>query len=173
MKKQYKPQVQVKEKFKGQEPKTVPGGGFSDSMVEVTNAEHSKKKLFSLGNHLIIEMHDCLSERLDDIHWVEGVLVEAAKQAQATIIDIFFHKFSPIGVSGVVVIAESHIAVHTWPEYHYAAVDIFSCGKTLKGFEAAAYIIEQFRSTRPSVVEVRRGVFSSGLITGHLPSIKS
>ena len=64
-------------------------------------------------------------------------MVEAAKRAEATIIDVVFHEFNPFGISGVVVIAESHLSIHTWPEHRYAAVDIFSCGETLKPAEAA------------------------------------
>jgi S-adenosylmethionine/arginine decarboxylase-like enzyme len=70
-----------------------------------------------------------------------------------------FHEFNPFGISGVVVIAESHLSIHTWPEYRYAAVDIFSCGDTLKPGEAARYLVEQFGASRASCVEVKRGVF--------------
>lgn len=123
------------------------------------------EKLEALGAQMLIEMRDCLTEHLDDLEWVKGVLVEAARRAQATIVDMIFHKFNPVGISGVVVIAESHLTIHTWPEYRYAAVDIFSCGKTLQASEAASYMIEQFRSVCPSIVEIRRGVFS-------LPTVK-
>jgi S-adenosylmethionine decarboxylase len=86
-------------------------------------------------------------------------MVEAAKRAEATIIDVVFHEFNPFGISGVVVIAESHLSIHTWPEHRYAAVDIFSCGETLKPAEAANYLVEQFGASRASCVEVKRGVF--------------
>jgi len=113
----------------------------------------------SLGRHLLLELHDCSSEILNNLETVKGALVEAAKRAEATIIDVVFHEFNPFGISGVVVIAESHLSIHTWPEYRYAAVDIFSCGTTLKPAEAAAYLVEQFRASRASCVEVKRGVF--------------
>jgi S-adenosylmethionine decarboxylase len=90
---------------------------------------------------------------------VKGSLVEAAKRAQATIVDVVFHEFNPFGISGVVVIAESHLSIHTWPEYRYAAVDIFSCGDTLRPEVAAAYLVEQFGAERTSVVEMQRGMF--------------
>jgi S-adenosylmethionine decarboxylase len=86
-------------------------------------------------------------------------MVEAARRAQATIVDVVFHEFNPFGISGVVVIAESHLAVHTWPEYGYAAVDVFSCGDTLQPRVAVDYLVEQFGAGRTSVVEVQRGVF--------------
>ena len=113
----------------------------------------------SLGRHLLLELYDCSSEVLNSLESVKTAMVEAAKRAEATIIDVVFHEFNPFGISGVVVIAESHLSIHTWPEYRYAAVDIFSCGQTLKPAEAASYLVEQFGASRASWVEVRRGVF--------------
>jgi S-adenosylmethionine decarboxylase len=85
--------------------------------------------------------------------------VEAAKRAQATVVDVVFHEFNPFGISGVVVIAESHLAIHTWPEYRYAAVDVFSCGDVLQPQVAADYLVEQLGAARASVVELQRGIF--------------
>jgi S-adenosylmethionine decarboxylase proenzyme len=106
-----------------------------------------------------LELHDCSSEILNNLESVKTVLVEAAKRAEATIINVVFHEFNPFGISGVVVIAESHLSIHTWPEHRYAAVDIFSCGDTLKPGEAAQYLVEQFGARQASCVEVKRGVF--------------
>jgi S-adenosylmethionine decarboxylase len=86
-------------------------------------------------------------------------MVEAARRAQATIVDVAFHEFNPFGISGVVVIAESHLTIHTWPEYRYAAVDVFSCGETLQPQVAVDYLVEQLGASRASVVELQRGVF--------------
>jgi len=113
----------------------------------------------SLGRHLLLELYDCSSEILDNLETVKATLVEAAKRAEATIIDVLFHEFNPFGISGVVVIAESHLCIHTWPEYRYAAVDIFSCGEALKPAEAASYLVAKFGASRASCVEVKRGVF--------------
>ena len=113
----------------------------------------------SLGRHLLLELYDCSSEVLDSVESVKTAMVEAAKRAEATVIDVVFHEFNPFGISGVVLIAESHLSIHTWPEYRYAAVDIFSCGDTLKPAEAASYLVEQFGASRASCVEVKRGVF--------------
>ncbi len=119
--------------------------------------------MHSLGRHLLLELYDCSSEILKDLETVRTALVEAAKRAEATIIDVVFHEFNPFGVSGVVVIAESHLSIHTWPEYRYAAVDIFSCGDALKPAAAASYLVEQFGAGRASCVEVKRGVFPGGV----------
>jgi S-adenosylmethionine decarboxylase len=115
--------------------------------------------LESLGRHLLLELYDCSSEVLNSLESVKTAMVEAAKRAEATIIDVVFHEFNPFGISGVVVISESHLSIHTWPEHRYAAVDIFSCGDTLKPAEAATYLVGQFGASRASCVEVRRGVF--------------
>ena len=85
-------------------------------------------------------------------------MVAGAKIAKATIIGTHFHQFSPFGISGVVVIAESHVAVHTWPEHGYAAVDIFTCGETLCPEIAAQYFVEKFQSRQPSMMELKRGM---------------
>jgi S-adenosylmethionine decarboxylase len=112
-----------------------------------------------LGRQLLLELYDCSTEVLNSLETVKTAMVEAARRAEATIIDVVFHEFNPFGISGVVVISESHLSIHTWPEHRYAAVDIFSCGDTLKPAEAANYLVEQFRASRASCVEVKRGVF--------------
>ena len=113
----------------------------------------------ALGRHLLLEMFDCDPDAINNLEAVKGALVEAAKRAQATIVDVVFHEFNPFGISGVVVIAESHLSIHTWPEYRYAAVDIFSCGDVLQPEVAANYLVEQFAAERTSIVEMQRGMF--------------
>ncbi len=83
---------------------------------------------FALGRQLTIEYYECGRKALLDKDWVEKALLKAAKESGAKIISSSFHKFEPQGISGVVVIAESHFTVHAWPEHDYAAVDIFTCG---------------------------------------------
>jgi len=115
--------------------------------------------LNALGRHLLIELFDCDPDVINNLEAVKGALVEAARRAQATIVDVVFHEFNPFGISGVVVIAESHLSIHTWPEYRYAAVDIFSCGDVLQPEVAASYLVEQFAAERTSIVEMQRGMF--------------
>ncbi len=93
-------------------------------------------------------------------------MVSAAKACKATVVDVAFHEFKPFGVSGVVVIAESHLSIHTWPEYRYAAVDIFTCGKSIDPEEAVECISGGFHCPQPSIVEVKRGVIPG---SGPLP----
>ena len=107
-----------------------------------------------------MELRDCNPEILKDLRKVKGALVSAAKEAKATIIDVSFHEFNPFGISGMVVIAESHLSIHTWPEYSYAAVDIFTCGDVIKPEVAAHFLISRFESKSPSIVELKRGILS-------------
>lgn len=116
--------------------------------------------MHALGTHLLIELKDCDPEILKDLEKVKSALVTAAKKAKATIIDLSFREFQPFGISGIVVIAESHLTIHTWPEYRYAAVDIFTCGDHIKSEVAASYIINQLESKNPSIVEMKRGLLS-------------
>lgn len=80
------------------------------------------------GRHILAEMTGCPPEVLNDLAALESSFRECAVKGGATLVSSHFHHFSPQGVSGVVVIAESHITVHTWPEHGYAAVDVFTCG---------------------------------------------
>jgi S-adenosylmethionine decarboxylase len=123
--------------------------------------ERRPARLNALGRHLLLELFDCDLDAINNVETVKGALIEAAKRAQATIVDVVFHEFNPFGVSGVVVIAESHLSIHTWPEYRYAAVDIFSCGDVLQPEVAANYLVEHFGAERTSVVEMQRGMFLS------------
>ena len=103
----------------------------------------------ALGKHLLVELHGCNPELLKKVDVVKEIMVSAAKACKATIVDTSFHEFNPFGVSGVVVIAESHLSIHTWPEYRYAAVDIFTCGDVIKPEAAAAYMPPLYLAPRP------------------------
>lgn len=112
----------------------------------------------ALGRHILAEVHGCDTEILNDQAAVEQIMVSAALKAGAEVREVAFHKFSPQGVSGVVVISESHLAVHTWPEHGYAAVDVFTCGDTVNPWDACNYIVEQFRAQNFSASETLRGL---------------
>ncbi len=112
----------------------------------------------ALGRHVLLELRECNVAVLDDLVYLEDALVSAAREAGATVIAQSFHQFAPQGVSGVVLIAESHLSLHTWPEHAYAAVDIFTCGTTVKIEVAADALIRRLGSKDPSLLEVKRGV---------------
>ncbi len=88
---------------------------------------------------------------------MEKILIEAVELSKATIVQPVFHHFSPHGVSGVVVIAESHFTIHTWPEYGYCALDIFTCGEQIDPDESLQFMKERFQAQNMSVMEIKRG----------------
>jgi S-adenosylmethionine decarboxylase len=113
----------------------------------------------ALGRHLLIELYGCDVAMLDDIAGIEEHMRTAARKANSTVVNSTFHRFNPYGVSGVVVIAESHLSIHTWPEYGYAAVDIFTCGDSVDPWKAFEYLKDVMKSERESVLELQRGVY--------------
>jgi len=115
--------------------------------------------LNALGRHLLVELYDCDREVLNDLDLIRDVMVKAAIDCGAVVLGDSFHRFSPQGVSGVVVIAESHLSIHTWPEYGYAAVDVFTCGTTVHPEKAAEVLIDRLGSKHHSITEIPRGVF--------------
>lgn len=111
----------------------------------------------ALGRHLIAEFYQCPANKLNDVVAIEESMVAAAQQAKATVINSTFHHFAPMGVSGVVVIQESHLAIHTWPEYGFAAVDLFTCGDTVSPWIAMEVLKEKLGAEHVSAIEMRRG----------------
>ena len=115
----------------------------------------------TLGTHLLLELNDCDSGLLDELDLIETAMVEAAREAGASILGRSFHKFTPRGVTGIVAIAESHLAIHTWPEHGYAAVDIFTCGESFAPDRAAQLIIGSLKCRNPVTTTIRRGPVKS------------
>ncbi len=111
----------------------------------------------ALGQHILVEFMGCDPEVLNEVTTVEQGMMEAADRSNATIINSTFHYFSPYGVSGVVVVQESHLAVHTWPEYQYAAVDLFTCGDTVDPWKAFDHLKNVFKAQNYSALETWRG----------------
>ena len=115
----------------------------------------------SLGRHILAEFYECDPGMLNDTKAIERAMKGAAEVSGATIVQSVFHMFSPHGVSGVVVVAESHLAVHTWPEYGFAAVDYFTCGEVNAGV-AIRYLEEEVGAERVTTREVERGALGPG-----------
>ncbi|MCG8307918.1 MAG: polyamine aminopropyltransferase [Cytophagales bacterium] len=113
--------------------------------------------MIALGRHIIAELYSCDIECLNDVTFVEKAMLEAADRAGATVINSTFHHFSPFGVSGVIVIQESHFSIHCWPEYGYASIDIYTCGDTVDPWVAYAYLKDKFSAAHGSTVELNRG----------------
>lgn len=123
----------------------------------------------ALGQQLLVELYHCDHAILNDVDLIEAHMLQAAEVAGATIVEKTFHHFSPHGVSGVVVIAESHLAIHTWPEYGYAAVDLFTCGDTIMPDPCFEYLKEALKAESYSVTEMKRGILSNVKSPKHKP----
>jgi S-adenosylmethionine decarboxylase proenzyme len=117
--------------------------------------------LNALGRHLLLELKDCDPEILNDLEFLKSSLSETAVQIGATVIGDSFHRFSPQGVSGVVIVSESHLFIHTWPEYGYAAVDVFTCGETVDPTLAVKPLVEKLGSKSSSAIELKRGILEN------------
>ena len=115
----------------------------------------------ALGKHLLLELKDCDKEVLNDESFLKSVLLAAADEAGAIVLGESFHRFNPHGVSGVVIISESHLCIHTWPEHGYAAVDIFTCGDSVQPQKAAEILISKLGSKSHSMLEVQRGTLDT------------
>jgi len=111
----------------------------------------------SLGRHLLIEYYECSTEAINNKDLIREAMIEAAKRANATIVTDVFHRFNPHGVSGVVVIAESHIAIHSWPEHRCASVDIFSCSDKMTPEVVEGFLKDVFKAKHMVKMEVERG----------------
>jgi S-adenosylmethionine decarboxylase len=113
-----------------------------------------RKGVRCAGVHLIVDLHG--ARGLDDIDLIEATLRRCVDVAKATLLHIHLHHFQPNGVSGVAVLAESHISIHTWPDAGYAALDLFMCGKADP--DACIPVLrEAFRADRVEVNELLRG----------------
>lgn len=110
----------------------------------------------ALGKQIILELYECDAQLLSNPELVEKEMRRAAEAMGATIVTSAFHHFSPLGVSGVVVIQESHLTVHTWPEHAYAAVDIFTCGD-IDMSKGTAYLQQAFSARRKEEQTLARG----------------
>lgn len=114
----------------------------------------------SLGSHLLVELYGCDSSKLETETYVGDAMRTAAAESNATVVEQSFHEFKPYGVSGAVIIQESHYTIHTWPEHRYAAVDLFYCGGTVKVHRAIEVLNERFDPERIKFLIVRRGLRS-------------
>jgi S-adenosylmethionine decarboxylase len=132
-----------------------------DDHEEFDRLKSDRKDHFAMRNgvrcagvHLIVDLHG--AKRLDDIEHIEATLRHCVEAARATLLHIHLHHFQPNGVSGVAVLAESHISIHTWPDAGYAALDVFMCGSA-EPDKCIPVLREAFSATRVGVNELLRG----------------
>ncbi len=111
----------------------------------------------ALGRHVLAEFYGCDPQALNHKDWLENMMRRAAEESGATVVSSAFHLFNPHGVSGAVIIAESHLTIHTWPEYGYAAVDLFTCGDSVDPWIAFEMIKDYLQAEQMFTLEVKRG----------------
>lgn len=121
----------------------------------------------ALGCHIVAEMSLCDPEILTDLERVKEAMVRAAEVANAEVREVAFHRFIPHGVSGVVVISESHLSIHTWPEIGYAAVDIYTCGAHTDPMKALQFLSQEFHCQTMTTSTIERGLLNSRGSFGH------
>ena len=123
--------------------------------------------MYSLLDLVLIDLYECDHESLLDESQIRERMLAAARLMGAEVVANSFHTFKPWGVSGTVTIAESHLAVHTWPEYNFAAVTFETCGKAMDHKRAYKYLVEFFHSRNPKITLQKRGFMESP--QGELP----
>ncbi len=111
-----------------------------------------------MGRHIITELWECNPDKLNDIDYIERLFVDAALRSGAEVREVAFHKFAPHGVSGVVIISESHLTIHSFPEHGYASVDVFTCGDRIDPATASQYIAEGLDAKVREDVKLDRGM---------------
>lgn len=117
----------------------------------------------TFGRHIVADVWGCNGDKLMDRQYLKKELVCAAKKSRATVCGTFFHEFSPQGLSGIVILAESHLSIHTFPEHEYASIDIYTCGKYTQPNLAIQYLCTSLEAKYNNCREIIRGVTSQKL----------
>ena len=110
----------------------------------------------SVGRHLVLELWGCENLNAPDV--VERALLDIVDALKLTLLSLNVHPFSPIGVTGVAIVSESHVVIHTWPELGYAAVDVFTCGEQRNPEDAVPVLRGHFAPERIQIMEMTRGL---------------
>jgi S-adenosylmethionine decarboxylase len=116
-----------------------------------------------LATHLLLELYGVEPRLLDDVECLKAALTSAALAARCTVLGVVAHKFQPQGASVVLLVAESHLSIHTWPEVGYAAVDIFTCGSALPQ-HGITPLLQALKPHKHAVQEIARGTDSAALV---------
>tara|TARA_Y100001968_G_C19367947_1_gene723574 strand:- start:490 stop:966 length:477 start_codon:yes stop_codon:yes gene_type:complete len=138
------------------------------------NEQSSKHISPIIGKHCILELYECDKTKLNDEAFIRTIMTASARVAEATLINLITHSFLPQGVTGLALLAESHISIHTWPEIGYAAVDVFTCGANtfperacevfVKELVADSYLLKNLsRETPKKISSVLREAYKANL----------
>ena len=133
-----------------------PNPGWSGALSPAPNQPQIPSATEMVGKHCILELYDCDSAKLDDEAFLRSAITNAAKRAGATLLNLITHRFEPQGVTGLALLAESHISIHTWPESGYAAVDVFTCGDHTMPERACQVLSEELTAGHHKLKSFRR-----------------
>lgn len=111
-----------------------------------------------LGNHYLIDYYECNSDILSIVKKIKEIMLEAGKKGNLHIVGEYFHQFKPYGVSGVLILKESHFTIHTWPEYNYASVDLYLCDRTVNVMKITEYLFVELKAKNYKIDEIQRGL---------------
>ncbi len=136
----------------------LPWGGRVMARAALKFLSAPMEAVDALGTHLLVDLWGASPDLLDDAEFIRETLADAVRAGDATLIDVCVHQFAPYGITATATLSESHICIHTWPEYGYAAIDIFMCGKG-DPHKALAWIQKKFGTHSAKVREMKRGVF--------------
>ena len=139
-------------------PELHPNPGWHDSWksqdIETIDINSSE----NIGRHCILELYQCNHAKLNDEAFIRTTITSSAKVAGATLIHLVTHSFKPQGVTGLALLAESHISIHTWPEIGYAAIDVFTCGDHTKPEKACKLLFKDFLAKNFSFKNIAREI---------------
>ena len=134
-----------------------PNPGWTEAPAATTAASPLPHQISeTVGKHCILELYGCDSAKLDDEAFLRDTITAAAKRAGATLLNLITHRFEPQGVTGLALLAESHISIHTWPESGYAAVDVFTCGDHTMPEKACAVLAAELSANDHKLTSFRR-----------------
>ncbi|MFN7900924.1 MAG: adenosylmethionine decarboxylase [Synechococcaceae cyanobacterium] len=147
-----------------------PNPGWDGRAPQLLNAAAATSDIM-VGKHCILELYDCDSSKLNDEAFLRDTITDAAKRADATLLNLMTHRFEPQGVTGLALLAESHISIHTWPEAGYAAVDVFTCGDHTMPERACQVLCDELRAGRHKLTSFRRETPASILESEREPQL--
>ena len=133
-----------------------PGWGHSCKSKDIATIQHNSSE--NIGRHCILELYQCDDAKLNDEAFIRTTITSSAKIAGATLINLVTHSFKPHGVTGLALLAESHISIHTWPEIGYAAIDVFTCGNHTMPEKACKLLLKDFLAKHFSFKNIAREI---------------
>lgn len=133
-----------------------PQPGGSSSQIQELSKSIASSPQNMIGKHCILELYECNKNKLNDEAFIRTTITSSAKLAGATLINLITHRFTPQGITGLALLAESHISLHSWPEISYGAIDIFTCGKHTDPQLACENFIKEFEAKKFSLRNLQR-----------------